>query len=72
MEDISFKMFKAKCVGDEIYRICLGHLITLNEDRYFIKSLEYPLPLFFPHLKFYPIFLLEILMKLEVVCPAAM
>lgn len=30
-------MFKAKCVGDEIYRICLGHLITLNEDRFVVE-----------------------------------
>jgi len=37
LEDISFKMFKAKCVGDEIYRICLGHLITLNEDRFVVE-----------------------------------
>ena len=58
-------MFKAKCVGDEIYRICLGHLITLNEDRYFIKSvlnhfsvvgLEYPLPHIFSSFEILPHF----------------
>lgn len=37
LEDMSFLMFKAKCVGDEIYKICLGHLATFTEDKFLVE-----------------------------------